>query len=144
MKMSRNEIIFYFGVGAAALLNEIGIQFNFAICTLLPSMLIVGWLGYRAFPPSRLINDYTLSLGVFFQNSGDKIPRLIDTLKRLIIFKTSVNEKTCPLNRKIPNQRNLPTKSAYGFPLVLPLAHRLVLFFIIFPWVSASELDSVW
>jgi hypothetical protein len=50
MKMSRNEIIFYFGVGAAALLNEIGIQFNFAICTLLPSMLIVGWLGYRAFP----------------------------------------------------------------------------------------------
>jgi len=50
MKMSRNEIVFYFGVGAAALLNEIGIQFNFAICTLLPSILIVGWLGYRAFP----------------------------------------------------------------------------------------------
>ena len=50
MKMSRNEIIFYFGVGAAALLNEIGIQFNFAICSLLPSMLIIGWLGHRAFP----------------------------------------------------------------------------------------------
>ena len=48
------------------------------------------------------------------------------------------------MNKKIPNQRKLPIKSAYGFPLVLPLAHRLVLFFIIFPWVSASELDSVW
>lgn len=49
-EMSRNELVFYFGVGVATLLNEIGIQFNFAICTLLPSMLIVGWLGYRAFP----------------------------------------------------------------------------------------------
>jgi hypothetical protein len=48
--MNRNEIIFYFGVGVATLLNEIGIQFGYAICTFLPSMLIVGWLGFRAFP----------------------------------------------------------------------------------------------
>jgi hypothetical protein len=50
MKANKNEIVFYFSIGVATLLNEIGIQFGYAICTLLPSMLIVGWLGHRAFP----------------------------------------------------------------------------------------------
>jgi hypothetical protein len=50
VKMSKNEIVFYFGVGIATLINEIGTQFGFAVCTFIPSMLIILWLGYKLFP----------------------------------------------------------------------------------------------
>jgi len=50
MEMNRNKIVFYTSIGIAALINELGAQFGFAICTFLPSMLIIWWLGYRAFP----------------------------------------------------------------------------------------------
>ena len=41
MEMSKNEIVFFVGVGIAVLLNEAGMQFGFYVCTLLPSVIIV-------------------------------------------------------------------------------------------------------
>jgi hypothetical protein len=49
--MSKNEIIFYASAGIAVLINEIGIQYGFAVCAFGPSLLIVLWIGLRTFPP---------------------------------------------------------------------------------------------
>ena len=50
--MSKEETIFYISVGIATLINEIGAEYGFAIFTLLPSVLIVVFIGLKAFPTS--------------------------------------------------------------------------------------------
>jgi hypothetical protein len=51
--MSKNEIIFYASVGIATLINVIGAEYGFAVFTLLPSMLIVVFIGLKVFPPEK-------------------------------------------------------------------------------------------
>ncbi len=48
MQISRNEIIFYIATAIAALINQTAL----APLTFLPSMLIILWLAFRAFPAS--------------------------------------------------------------------------------------------
>jgi hypothetical protein len=49
--ISKKEAMWYLFVGIITLINEIGIEYGFAVCTFGLSMLFMLWLGLKTFPP---------------------------------------------------------------------------------------------
>ncbi|MBI5964681.1 MAG: hypothetical protein HY863_14475 [Chloroflexi bacterium] len=50
MRINRNEIVFYVSAGIVTFINMMAVPSGYVIFTLIPSLLILWWLGYKLFP----------------------------------------------------------------------------------------------